>query len=504
MWLAQAPDHTRHRSPPQLRLRFNLTLRTLNTGIPLTSDKSYIFDAIGVGLGPFNLSTAALLEPVKKLTTRFFEREKEFQWHPGLLFPDATIQVSFLKDLVTLADPQSRYSFLAFLFANRRLYRFINANFARVSRVEFNQYFRWVANHLPNLEFGQEVHAISVEGESFVVYTSSEEVRTRNIILGTGLQPITPPCAADFINAKSQKTLLHAFQYLRQEPRTNGMRVAVVGGGQTGAEIVQHLLATPDKTPRTLLWISKRSNFLPLDESPFTNELFTPNYSDYFYGLSAQDRASIVAEQKFASDGISNGLLERIYQSLYQAEFLNGSGRCCSLYPRCELVGMAPHIQAGWVLKLRDALNCTVTSVEADVVILATGSTYRPLPALKPIMNRLARGDEGFIVQDDYSIKWDGHPSLKIYIQNGAKHCRGVADPNLSLMAWRSAKIVNSLAAESIYDIAESNSVFDFARTADTQRSLDHDNEPDDYFSQTEFYAAGGLRRRHVGARSPA
>jgi lysine N6-hydroxylase len=471
--------------------------------IPLISDTTCILDAVGVGLGPFNLSTAALLEPVKKLNARFFEREKEFQWHPGLLFPDATIQVSFLKDLVTLADPQSRYSFLAFLFANRRLYRFINANFTRVSRVEFNQYFRWVANRLPNLEFGQEVHAISVEDESFIVSTSRGQVRTQNIILGTGLQPKVPECTMEFLNTKNQRTLLHASKYLHQEPQTAGMRVAVVGGGQTAAEIVQHLLSNPDKVPKTLFWISRRSNFLPLDESPFTNELFTPNYSDYFYGLSAQDRVSILAEQKFASDGISNGLLERIYQLLYQAEFLNGSGRCCSLYPRCELAGMTPSVHDGWALTLRDGVNCVATTVQADVVILATGSMYKPLPALNPIMNRLARGDHGFIVQDDYSIQWDGPPSLKIYIQNGAKHCRGVADPNLSLMAWRSAKIINSLAAECIYDIAESNSVFDFTRTADTKRSRENDDKSDGYFSQAELPATRGVRRRDVSARSP-
>ena len=471
---------------------------------PLISDTTCIFDAVGVGLGPFNLSTAALLEPVEKLNTLFFEREKEFQWHPGLLFPDATIQVSFLKDLVTLADPQSRYSFLAFLFANRRLYRFINANFTRVSRVEFNQYFRWVANRLPNLEFGQEVHAISLEDKLFKVSTARGHARARNLILGTGLQPVIPKCAVDFINAKNQRTLFHASKYLHMEPQRGGMRVAVVGGGQTGAEIVQHLLSSPEKVPKTLFWISKRSNFLPLDESPFTNELFTPNYSDYFYGLSVQDRVSMLAEQKFASDGISNSLLERIYQLLYQAEFLNGSGRCCSLYPRCELVELTPSAQGGWVLTLRDGFNCAVTTVEADIVIFATGSSYKPLPALNPIMNRLAHGDHGFIVQDDYSIQWDGPQSLKIYIQNGAKHCRGVADPNLSLMAWRSAKIVNSLAAECIYDIAESNSVFDFARTADPQRSRDNDDQSDGYFSQTELPVAGRVRRRHVSARSPA
>lgn len=475
-----------------------------NMDIPLIQDTTCFFDAVGVGLGPFNLSAAALLEPVRKLSACFFEREKEFQWHPGLLFPDATIQVSFLKDLVTLADPQSRYSFLAFLFANRRLYRFINANFARVSRVEFNQYFRWVANRLPNLRFGQEVNSISFEGDSFIVCTPRQQVRARNIVLGTGLQPVVPECAAGFMNAKNQSTLLHASKYFHRDPGTSGMRVAVVGGGQTGAEVVQHLLSTPEKAPKTLFWVSKRSNFLPLDESPFTNELFTPNYSDYFYGLSAQDRLALLAEQKFASDGISNSLLERIYQLLYQAEFLNGSGRCCSLHPHSELVNITPSAHGGWVLGLHDGFNRINTTIEADVVIFATGTAYKPLPALGPIMNRLAHGEHGFVVQEDYSIQWDGPPSLKIYIQNGAKHCRGIADPNLSLIAWRSAKIVNSLAAECIYDIAESNSVFDFTRSADTQRSQENDSKSNGYVSQTELSSAGEFRGRHVSARSPA
>src|SRR5215475_12275348 len=117
-------------------------------------------DVAGVGIGPFNLSVAALVSPLNHIKSRFFERANEFQWHPGLLFPEATIQVSFLKDLVTLANPTSPYSFIAFLFKTGRLYRFITANFPRVSRREFNQYFRWVCDHLPNLEFGRNVEAI--------------------------------------------------------------------------------------------------------------------------------------------------------------------------------------------------------------------------------------------------------------------------------------------------------------------------------------------------------
>lgn len=52
-----------------------------------------------------------------------------------------------------------------------------------------------------------------------------------------------------------------------------------------------------------------------------------------------------------------------------------------------------------------------------------------------------------------------------MYVQNAARPRRGVADPNLSLMAWRSATIVNSLAGKRIYDLEGSSSAFDW-RTA--------------------------------------
>ena len=66
-------------------------------------------DCIGIGIGPSNLSTAALLDPVPGFRCEFFDRKPEFQWHSGLLFDDATLQVSVIKDLVTLVDPTSRF-----------------------------------------------------------------------------------------------------------------------------------------------------------------------------------------------------------------------------------------------------------------------------------------------------------------------------------------------------------------------------------------------------------
>ena len=57
-------------------------------------------------------------------TRVFFDDKPEFAWHPGLMLPGAEIQVPFLADLVTLADPTSPYSFLNYLHEQGRLYRF--------------------------------------------------------------------------------------------------------------------------------------------------------------------------------------------------------------------------------------------------------------------------------------------------------------------------------------------------------------------------------------------
>jgi lysine N6-hydroxylase len=68
------------------------------------------------------------------------------------------------------------------------------------------------------------------------------------------------------------------------------------------------------------------------------------------------------------------------------------------------------------------------------------------------------------VVRSDFSIEWDGPPGLHIYAQNAARHMRGVADPNLSLMAWRSAVIANSLLGRTVYDVNGESSAFDFDR----------------------------------------
>jgi lysine N6-hydroxylase len=424
------------------------------------------YDLLGVGIGPSNLSLAALLSPLPEFTSCFFDHKNHFDWHAGVMFPDATIQVSFLKDLVTLADPTSRFSFISFLFENKRIYRFLTSNFSRVTRLEFNQYLQWVSNSLDNVKFGCNIDAIDHDGQSFIVCANDERLYANNIVLGTGLTPVAPNCAKRHLG---NKNLVVGVEFLTHAPCTNDLRIAIIGGGQTGAEIVRYLISDLSRLPREIHWISRRANFLPLDESPFANELFTPAYSNHFFRLPAEQRLKLLDDHKLASDGINTGVLESIYRTLYELEFLHQRGRLCHFHPSCELVDIETDGRE-WTLILNDAIRGQTAAMPVDIAILATGFEYRIPHCLHFFGDRIQWGPDGYVLEDDFSIKWDGPADHKIYLQNGARKQRGIADPNLSLLAWRSAIIINSLMKRTVYEVHDANALFNFEQQLNVER----------------------------------
>ena len=102
-----------------------------------------MLDLIGIGLGPFNLSLAALLEKTD-ITAKFFEQQAKFNWHKGMILPHTTLQVPFMADLVTLIDPTSPYSFLNYLHTQHRLLKFYFLEDFKIYRKEYNHYCQWV------------------------------------------------------------------------------------------------------------------------------------------------------------------------------------------------------------------------------------------------------------------------------------------------------------------------------------------------------------------------
>ena len=150
---------------------------------------------IGVGLGPFNLGLAALLEKTD-VDAVFFDDKPEFAWHPGLMLPGAEIQVPFLADLVTLADPTSPYSFLNYLHSQGRLYRFYFHERFHVLREEYEAYCRWVAASLVVVPvLAARGRASCPLEDGWAVWARGVEHRARAVVLGVGCVPFVPECA---------------------------------------------------------------------------------------------------------------------------------------------------------------------------------------------------------------------------------------------------------------------------------------------------------------------
>ncbi len=204
---------------------------------------------------------AALLDAVPEVRTLFLERSEQFRWHPGLMLPDAVIQVPFFKDLVTPVDPTSSFSFLSFLKDKRRLYRYMTARFPSTARVELEEYFEWACRRLDSVQFETNVESVELAEGGFEVTAGARRLRARHLVLGSGRSPRIDERWRGLIGDR----VFHASELLLRDPDVAGKRIAVIGGGQSGAEVFHHLISRPGAAPAAVLWISRRTSFLPLE-----------------------------------------------------------------------------------------------------------------------------------------------------------------------------------------------------------------------------------------------
>jgi lysine N6-hydroxylase len=408
------------------------------------------FDLIGIGVGPANLSLAALSDPLTEMRSRFLDAKPEFRWHPGLMLPDSQLTVTYFRDLVTLVDPRSKFSFLNFLVESGRAFRFLEANGLNCSRREFEQYYQWAAEQLPSLQWGKRVESVSLTGDGFRVTSEGGDTSTaRNLVLGSGSEPRLPAFAKPFEGER----VVHSSNLTVTRPAWKGRRVLVVGAGQSGAEVVNHILSDDSRLPSSLTWTSSRIGFQPLDDSPFTNEWFSTNFVGYFNGLPAARRAEIVREQHDAGgDGITDELLGSVYRRLYHLDHVLRSGLRHRLLACRRAVGLEQHGDE-IVVDLHDVNRGDVERLPVDLVIFCTGY-HSPIPEyLKPIQDQLSIEDGRFDVRPDYSLGFDGPEDFRIYVQGFAESTHGINDTLLSLASWRSARIINSVLGREAYRV---------------------------------------------------
>ncbi|MFZ3417331.1 lysine N(6)-hydroxylase/L-ornithine N(5)-oxygenase family protein [Arthrobacter sp. 3Tela_A] len=453
-----------------------------------------VHDVIGIGVGPFNLGLAALSEPVTELDAVFFDARPGFDWHPGMMLETAHLQVPFMADLVSLADPTSRYSFLNFLKATGRLYRFYIREDFYPLRAEFNAYCQWVAEQLPSVRFGHEVTDIRYEqtahdGGRYLVRTrhdgGTQVHAARRLVLGTGTQPEIPPSCTGILAGGG--TAIHNSDYLDAKAALQMQRsITVVGSGQSAAEVFLDLLQDCGPGSYELNWVTRSGRFFPLEYTKLTLEMTSPDYVDYFHALPSGARDRLIGSQKNLYKGIDAALINEIYDALY-ARSLSGP-LPVRLLTGTEVTGSSYDPDAGQHrLELHHPEQGTSGELTTGAVVLATGYSYREPAFLQGISDRIRRDSCGrFDVDRNYGI---GVKPGEIFVQNAELHTHGFTSPDLGMAAYRNSTILREILGWEYYPV-ETSTTFQQFGLADLSRPA---NAPANYRAASAVKTEGAV-----------
>ncbi len=413
-----------------------------------------VVDFIAIGVGPFNLGLACLTAPIKEVNGIFLDKKEQFNWHPGMLMQDTTLQVPFMADLVTLADPTNPFSFLNYIKEQGRIYSFyIRENFLLL-RNEYNQYCQWAIKKLKNIHFNTEVIHINYEEEAGIYIVTSKCTKTdtlkiykaKKLVLGTGTQPYVPQCSK-----KLKDKAIHSSQYVNhKEALQNTKKITVLGSGQSAAEIFYDLLQEVDTKGYELNWITRSPRFFPLEYSKLTLEMTSPEYVDYFYDLPAQKRDQLIKNQKHLYKGINEDLIAAIHDTLYAKRVVATEPLKVALRTNSELKNTAI-INHSIQLEFQQVEQGKSFKHETESLVLATGYTYYLPEFIKGIENRIQWDEQNrFDVARNYSIDQNKN---EIFVQNVELHTHGFVTPDLGMVAYRNSYIIKEITGTEYYPI---------------------------------------------------
>ncbi|KAI4142728.1 MAG: hypothetical protein LQ341_003131, partial [Variospora aurantia] len=353
-------------------------------------EDAHIYDLVCVGFGPASLAIAvAIHDQAISARVLYLERQREFRWHGGMLLPDTKMQISFLKDLATLRNPRSHFTFLNYLHSKDRLVAFTNLATFLPLREEYNDYLTWCASHF-DVQYGQETleitpgHATSGPVQSWeilsrdVVTDQRTTVRARNIVIAVGGKPRMP---ATLSEASLHPLIIHSSAYSTTIPKMlaqkwSACHAAIVGGGQSAAEIFNDLQSRFAKVSVTLY--TGDSALRPSDDSPFVNEIFDPHRVDEFYDLPEHAQKDTLHRNRATNYGVVRPeLLDRLYELMYHQRLHqpDESKWQHKIIPRTAVVGYDQPAEGRARLKLKNTLDGSISLSETafDWIIVATG-----------------------------------------------------------------------------------------------------------------------------------
>ncbi len=420
-----------------------------------------VYELLGVGFGPANISVAIACEE-KGFIDRclFLERSPNPIWQEQMLFEESldihsNIQNIPYRDLVTPRNPRSKYTFLNYLHESGRLFEQLNMDLLLPMRPDYAAYISWVARHFDGyLKTNVDICSIGVaqgpEGELLfrIAARDGAQYFGRNVIIGTGRPTYVPPAfeclrSARVAHLTSYKSMLP----IVDEPRTS--RIAVVGSSQSAVEILLHI---NDRRPDVELHsIFRRFGYPLKDTNPFMSEIFFPQFIDFYFNAENKLRRRIDRDVYRTNYGSCDmDVLEELYRRIYYDK-LHGKNNI-RIRRLTDIVSADAQGEAV-VLQTKDAADGSDNRDMFDLVILATGfrnigSGERDLPTL-PILADLAKitdFDEAGCLQidRDYKLKLTVDNGGGVFLNGLCETTHGMGDAgSLSLVSLRAERIAS-------------------------------------------------------------
>lgn len=424
------------------------------------SNQHETYDLVGIGFGPSNLSLAIALKEYEAngqengISTLFFERQSSFGWHRNMLLPSTTMQISFLKDLVTFRNPTSGFSFISYLHASGRLPQFVNNQDFFPTRQEFHQYLEWAEERMAGrVAYCSEVTSIRLP--SGTVPELSDRLRlevtdaagrvgrvveARNVVISTGLVPRMPE------GIERDERVWHSSEFLQKYRRMNPgdlRRVAVVGAGQSAAEITRFL---HDELPHAEVWVVIPSyGYSVADDTPFANQIFDPEaVDDYYFGTEQTRDAFWRYHRNTNYSVVDDEVIRDLYRRVYDAE-VRGIKRL-QILNLTRITGVK-RAAAETRVELQVGPDSEVRELDVDALVCATGYDGMEPTHLLGDLDRLCLRDKAgrHQIERDYRIATAPEMRCGIYLQGGTEHTHGLSSSLLSNIAVRSGEIADSI-----------------------------------------------------------
>jgi L-ornithine N5-monooxygenase len=420
---------------------------------------AHCHDVLGIGFGPANIALAIALEESRQqeesgpLDVHFLEGQQDPLWQGGMLLEGSDIQNNPNRDLVTLRNPRSRYTFLNYLFEAGRIIEHLNLPGRFPLRAEYADYIKWARRHFDHqVDYGQRAESIEVTthagSPAYAVTTSTGAVHLgRCLVVAPGRTPYVPPP----FDRVDDKRVFHFTEYLYRldalpEPPAS---VVVIGGSQSAVEITLDLAR---RYPNAQVRNYVRAFGLRLkDTSPFSEEGFFPDFTKYYFGAPRESKRILDAFMRPTNySSADEDVLHELYQVIYeqrladrQRVWVNGN----------RLVKAVDQSDGGIHLTVAEVHTGAVEHVDADVVVLATGFrdlgpalNQEPYPGvLSGLADRLVFDDGYLRVSHDYLVETRDAPPL--FLNGVCETSHGIGDAgSFSLLSLRTAAIQRRLA----------------------------------------------------------